>query len=88
MESQQLRNHLAKHLAEIQRYIHDFERRMIDSQDTYQKVLESLTTPELRSSLMEKHVIHTERQKLCMARMEALYERIRDRLASLCAHNV
>jgi len=84
MESQHLKNRLT----EIQGHIDDFERKLIDSENTYQKALELLTDLKLRSSLMEQHIIHTERQKLSVAKMEVLYKEVQDKLASIDDSNL
>lgn len=70
-------------LEEIQSHIDDFKERLAGSEGRYQTSFKLITNPRLRSSLMEQHAIHTERQKTAIARMEKLYGQVRDRLASL-----
>jgi hypothetical protein len=74
-------------LKEIQSYIDDFKKMLADSESRYQMSLELITDPVLRSSLMEQHVIQTERQRTAMAKMEVLYGQVRDHLASLGQSN-
>jgi regulator of replication initiation timing len=79
MNSQYLQNRLE----EIQRHINSFKERLAGSENHYQTSLKLITNPRLRSSLMEQHVIHTERQKTAITKMEGLYSQVRDQLASL-----
>jgi GTP1/Obg family GTP-binding protein len=78
---------LQQRLKEIQSHIDDFKKTLSDSQSHYQMSLELIADPVLRSSLMEQHVVETERQRAAIDRMEALYDQVRDHLASLGQSN-
>lgn len=73
---------LQHRLKEIQSHIDDFKQKLADSEGHYQKSLELLTDPGLCSQLMEHHIIHVERQKTSIARLEELYNQVQNQLAS------
>ena len=73
---------LKDRLTEIQSHLDNFRQKLIDSESSYQKSLSLLNIPELRSSLMEQHCIHTNRQKLAIARLEKLYSELQSKLAT------
>ena len=70
-------------LEEIQGHINSFKEKLAGSEDRYQTSLKLITNPQLRSSLIEQHAVHSERQRTAIARMEGLYNQLRDRLAGL-----
>ena len=72
---------------EIQTCINDFKKDLAESENSYQKTLCVVTDNELRSALMEQHVVHTERQRAALAKMEALYNQVQDQLAGLDKSN-
>ena len=74
-------------LREIQTCIDDFKKELTGSEDYYQETLKLLTDNELRSALMERHVVHTERQRAALAKMESLYDEVQDQLAGLNRSN-
>ena len=78
---------LQLHLKEIQTHIDDFRKELAESETHYRESLKLLTDPELRSLLMEHHVIYTERQRAALTRMETLHDQVQDQLAGLNKSN-
>ena len=74
-------------LKEIQTHIDNFRKELAESENHYHGSLRLLTDPKLRSLLMEHHVIHTERQKAALTRMETLQDQVQDQLAGLNKSN-
>ena len=79
--------HLKRRLEEIEGYINDFKRTLADSEINYQMSLKRFNNPELCSSFMEQHIIHTERQKAAITRMESLYDQVLNQLDGLNESN-
>jgi hypothetical protein len=79
--------HRQNRLKEIQSHIDSFKETLADSESHYQMSLKLTTDPALRSSLMEQHIIHVERQRIAIAEMEELYNQVRDHLAGLGESN-
>ncbi len=74
---------LQRRLEEIQSHIDSFKRSLADSEDNYQESLKLLTDPIISSALMEHHIVHTERQKNTIVRLEMLFDQVKEQLESL-----
>jgi hypothetical protein len=70
-------------LKEIQTYIDDFKKELAGSENYYQGALELTTDNELKSVLMEQHVIYTEQQRTALDKMEALYDEVQKSISRI-----
>ena len=74
---------LRQRLLEIDGHLHRFDQTLAASQQTYKRAQARLTDPALQSALLEAHTIQMNQQWHIIESMQALRQKVLDRLSAL-----